>query len=56
MSDIEAEHQREMEGLLDSVRELSKELRLQMLLIDQFIPKNYQVNFELLTVGVPMAC
>ncbi len=43
MADLETEHQREMEGLLDNVRELSKELRLQMLVIDSFIPKHYQV-------------
>jgi hypothetical protein len=46
MSDLETEHQREMEGLLESVRELSKELRLQMLLIDNFIPKQYQDMIE----------
>ena len=43
LGDIQAEHQREMEGLLDNVRELSRELRLQMLVIDGFIPREYQV-------------
>ena len=47
MQDIESEHQREIEGLLDNVRELSRELRLQMLIIDQFIPKQYQVIFDI---------
>lgn len=43
LNDVQTEHQREMEGLLDSVRELSRELRLQMLIIDSFIPRDYQV-------------
>ena len=46
MGDLESEHQREMEGLLDNVRELSKELRLQMTVIDNFIPKHYQELIE----------
>lgn len=33
ISDVEAEHQREMEGLLETVRQLSKELQLQMTII-----------------------
>lgn len=45
MDDLQAEHQREMEGLLDSVRQLSRELRLQMLIIDSFIPSHYQVSY-----------
>ena len=32
-----------MEGLLDSVRHLTRELRLQMLIIDSFVPAEYQV-------------
>ena len=43
MADLQQEHQREMEGLLENVRQLSRELRLQMLLIDNFIPPEYQV-------------
>ena len=31
-----------MEGLLDSVRHLTRELRLQMLIIDSFVPVEYQ--------------
>ena len=38
MADLQQEHQREMEGLLENVRQLSRELRLHMLLIDNFIP------------------
>ena len=44
MADIQQEHQREMEGLLENVRQLSRELRLQMLMIDNFIPQEYQVS------------
>jgi len=32
-----------MEGLLENVRQLSRELRQHMLIIDQFIPPDYQV-------------
>lgn len=31
-----------MEGLLESVRQLTRELRLQMLVIDCFVPAEYQ--------------
>ena len=44
MSDLQQEHQRETEGLLDNVRELSKELRLQSLVVDSYIPQELQVN------------
>lgn len=44
ITDIQQEHQREMEGLLENVRQLSRELRQQILVIDQFIPQEYQVN------------
>ena len=43
---IQAEQQREMEGLLDSVRHLTRELRLQMLIIDSFMPLEYQELVE----------
>ena len=36
-----------MEGLLDSVRHLTRELRLQMLIIDSFVPSEYQVNKDI---------
>ena len=41
LTDLQTEQQREMEGLLDSVRHLTRELRLQMLIIDSFIPREY---------------
>lgn len=42
----QAEQQREMEGLLDSVRHLTRELRLQMMIIDSFVPVEYQELVE----------
>ena len=42
LSFLQADQQREMEGLLDNVRQLTRELRLQMLIIDTFIPPEYQ--------------
>ena len=36
--------QREMEGLLDNVRQLTRDLRLQMLVIDAFMPPECQVK------------
>lgn len=36
LADLQMEHQREMEGLLDSVRQLRSELLLQLLIIGQF--------------------
>ncbi|GCB69961.1 hypothetical protein scyTo_0010674 [Scyliorhinus torazame] len=42
MADLQQEHQREIEGLLENIRQLSRELRLQMLIIDNFIPQEYQ--------------
>ena len=35
-----------MEGLLENVRQLSRELRLQMLLIDSFVPPEFQELIE----------
>lgn len=35
-----------MEGLLDNVRQLSRELRLQMLVINSYIPQEYQEMIE----------
>lgn len=46
MADLQQEHQREIEGLLENIRQLSRELRLQMLIIDNFIPQDYQVQTE----------
>jgi len=46
IADLGAEHQREMESLLENVRQLSRELQLQMLIIDSFIPQHYQELIE----------
>ncbi|CAD5114844.1 DgyrCDS3880 [Dimorphilus gyrociliatus] len=46
VEDIQNEHQREMEGLLENVRQLSRDLRLHMLIIDSFIPPEYQEMIE----------
>uniref|UniRef100_UPI00358FEA2C kinesin-like protein KIF3A n=1 Tax=Myxine glutinosa TaxID=7769 RepID=UPI00358FEA2C len=46
MADLQQEHQREIEGLLENIRQLSRELRLQMLIIDSFIPAEYQEMIE----------
>lgn len=46
IADLQQEHQREAEGLLENVRQLSRELRLNMLLIDAFIPPEYQELIE----------
>ncbi|XP_051789429.1 kinesin-like protein KIF3A isoform X2 [Erpetoichthys calabaricus] len=46
MADLQQEHQREIEGLLENIRQLSRELRLQMLIIDSFIPQEYQEMIE----------
>ncbi|GFS26918.1 kinesin-like protein [Elysia marginata] len=42
IADLQQEHQREMEGLLENVRQLSRDLKLQMTVIDSFIPPEYQ--------------
>ncbi|KAI6215336.1 hypothetical protein M3Y94_00373800 [Aphelenchoides besseyi] len=41
LEDIDSEHQREMEGLLENVRQLQKELKLYISLISAYIPDNY---------------
>ena len=50
IADLQQEHQREMEGLLENVRQLSRELKLQMLIIDNFIPPEYQVCWILIAL------
>ena len=45
--DLQSEQQREMEGLLDNVRSMTRELRLQMLAIDSFVPADYQVRIRI---------
>ena len=44
MADQQQEHQRETEGLLDSIRELRRELQFETMLIDTFIPAEFQVS------------
>lgn len=44
LKDVTAENQREMEGLLDSVRQLTKELALQETIQNIFIPDHYRVR------------
>lgn len=46
VADMQQEHQREMEGLLDNIRQVSQELRLQMLIMDSFIPPEFQQMIE----------
>lgn len=46
MADQQQEHQRETEGLLDSIRELRKELQFETMLIDTFIPAEFQVRMD----------
>lgn len=45
LSDLQQENQREMEGLLDNIRQLSRESRLQSIIIDSYIPGEFQVRF-----------
>ncbi|ESN92261.1 hypothetical protein HELRODRAFT_103862 [Helobdella robusta] len=46
LKDQREEHQREMEGMLDNVRELTKELKLLVLICDHFIPQEYMELIE----------
>lgn len=46
LTDIQQEHQREKEGLLDNIRQLSRELRLLNLTCDQYIPTQYMALIE----------
>ncbi|KAL4714795.1 hypothetical protein ACJJTC_002654 [Scirpophaga incertulas] len=42
LADQQREQQREMEGILDSVRALKREIQLADLVLDSYIPKEYQ--------------
>ena len=44
VEDMKQEHQREMESLLEGVRQLTKELKLSTFIVDEYIPTQYQVN------------
>ncbi|XP_024151498.1 kinesin-like protein KIF3A isoform X1 [Oryzias melastigma] len=46
MADLQQENNREIEGLLENIRQLSQELRFQMHIIDNFIPQEYQEMIE----------
>ncbi|OXU24036.1 hypothetical protein TSAR_014253 [Trichomalopsis sarcophagae] len=46
LSDLQQEHQREMEGLLDGVRGIGRELQLQELILNNYIPLEYQTLIE----------
>lgn len=44
-ADKEHEYQREMEALLDNYRLLIRELQLANMMIDNYIPKEYLVDY-----------
>lgn len=46
LKDVQQENQREMEGLLENVRQLTKELALQEAVEKMFIPDNYKVCYK----------
>ncbi|XP_014206382.1 kinesin-like protein KIF3A [Copidosoma floridanum] len=46
LSDLQQEHQREMEGLLEGVRSIGRELQLQELILSNCIPLEYQTLIE----------
>nr|KAF7425204.1 hypothetical protein H0235_007642 [Vespula pensylvanica] len=46
LSDLQQEHQREMEGLLEGVRGIGRELQLQELIVNNYIPLQYQTMIE----------
>ncbi len=48
VEDLRQEHQRQMEQLLEGVRQLTKDLKLASLIVDEYIPTQYQVNIILL--------
>ena len=43
---MKAANQRENEEMLDTIRQLSREVKLQTLIIDSYIPKEYQELLE----------
>lgn len=46
IADLKSEAQRENEDLLDMIRELSKEVKLQTLIINTNVPPEYLKNLE----------
>lgn len=49
IEDMRQEHQTQMEQLLEGVRQLSKELKLSTLVVDEYIPAAYQVFLTFLS-------
>lgn len=43
VEDLRQEHQRQMEQLLEGVRQLTKDLKLASIIVDEYIPTQYQV-------------
>ncbi len=43
---MRAEFQQENESMLEAIRELNKELKLQSLIMDRYIPEDYQTQLE----------
>uniref|UniRef100_A0A7E4VXP5 Kinesin-like protein n=1 Tax=Panagrellus redivivus TaxID=6233 RepID=A0A7E4VXP5_PANRE len=41
LADMDGEHQREMEGLLDNVRQLQRELKLYSTIVNSYVPPDY---------------
>ncbi|XP_064404188.1 kinesin-like protein KIF3A isoform X2 [Halichondria panicea] len=46
IADMRAESQQENESMLEAIRELNKELQLQSLIMDRYIPEDYQTQLE----------
>lgn len=46
LADQQREQQREMEGILDSIRALKREIQLADLVLDSYIPKEYQALID----------
>ena len=44
LAEMRAEYQRENEDILDNIRQIAKEVQLQALVMDHFIPLEYQVT------------
>ncbi len=44
LTDINEEHQRAKESLLENIRESTKDLKLQSLIINSYIPIEFQVG------------
>ena len=46
VSDMKAEAQRENEEMLDMIRVLNKDVKLQAMIMDSYIPQEYQERME----------